>query len=340
MVVAMKNPLRSIALVACGLMLSAAADQAIAQTAETGLLQLETKIPLGTVRGRIDHMAIDLARQHLFVAELGNNSVAIVDLTTHKVIRTIGGLKEPQGVAFVPSTGALYVANAGDGSLRVFAGPDYSALGRIDLGDDADNIRLDSAANRLFVGYGSGGLAVIDTVSFKKVADIPLSVHPEGFQLDATSNQVFVNLPKAKAIVAVDRQSGKQTAMWPTGVAGANFPMALEQSAGHVLAAFRNPPKLGVFSSKDGALIASPDICGDADDVFIDAKRHRVYISCGDGFLDVLNSEGGAYRRAARVPTASGARTSLFVPDLDRLLLAVRAASGEPAAIWVFRPSP
>jgi len=120
----------------------------------------------------------------------------------------------------------------------------------------------------------------------------------------------------------------------------ANFPMALNHDVGHVLAAFRTPAKLGVFSIKDGALIASPEICGDADDVFVDAKRHRVYVSCGQGFLDVLDSQGSAYKRIARIPTVPGARTSLFVSELDRLFLAVRAASGEPAAVWVFRPTP
>jgi hypothetical protein len=87
-------------------------------------------------------------------------------------------------------------------------------------------------------------------------------------------------------------------------------------------------------------LIASLEICGDADDVFVDAKRRRVYVSCGEGYIDVLDSERSAYRRIARIATVAGARTSLFVPELDRLMLAVRASSGEPAAIWVFRPMP
>jgi YVTN family beta-propeller protein len=324
--------------ITCALALSAGAGRLNAQTAETGMLELEAKIPLGDVRGRIDHMAIDLARQHLFVAELENNSVGIVDLANRKVIRTIQGLKEPQGVAFVPSTGALYVANAGDGSLRSFRGPDYAAAGQIDLGDDADNIRVDTAANRLVVGYGSGGLAVVHIASFRKISDIPLGVHPEGFQLDPGSNKIFVNLPKARAIAVVDRQSGKQLANWPMQIGAGNFPMALNHYAGHVLAAFRTPAKLAAFSINDGALIASPEICGDADDVFVDAKRNRVYVSCGEGFLDVLDAQGTAYKRLARIPTVAGARTSLFVPQLDRLFLAVRAASGEPAAVWVFRP--
>ena len=34
----------------------------------------------------------------------------------------------------------------------------------------------------------------------------------------------------------------------------------------------------------------------------------------------------------------SGTRTGLFVPDFDRLYVAVRARSDAPAAIWVFKP--
>lgn len=337
----MPNPIRTImAAFTAILALMAAHDRALAQAADASALQLAAKIPIGNVSGRIDHMAIDLARQRLFIAELGNDSVGIVDLNSGRVIRTIEGLKEPQGVAYLPSMDTLYVANAGDGSVRLFRGPDYAAAGQIDLGDDADNIRLDIPANRIFVGYGSGGVAVIDAENSRKIADMPLSVHPEGFQLDSSGSRIFVNLPKAQAIAVVDRQSGKQTATWPMKIADGNFPMALDQAARHVLVAFRSPAKLGVFSMEDGASIANPDICGDADDLFVDAKRRRVYISCGEGFLDVLDSERSTYRRVARIATVAGARTSLFVPELDRLLLAVRASAGEPAGIWVFQPIP
>src|SRR5438132_2246504 len=91
---------------------------------DQALLVLEQKIPLGKVSGRIDHLAVDLDRQRLFVAELGNNSVGVVDLKERRVIANIAGLKEPQGVGYVPSTDTLYVANAGDGSVRLFQGPD------------------------------------------------------------------------------------------------------------------------------------------------------------------------------------------------------------------------
>src|SRR5689334_8017203 len=180
------------------------AGAVLGQPATSGLLQLEAKIPLGAVSGRIDHMAVDLDRRRLFVAELGNDSVGIVDLNAKKVIHRISGLKEPQGVAYVNTNDLLYVANGGDGSVRYFAGLNYSPAGRIDLGADADNIRVDKGANRLLVGYGSGAIAVIDLRDNSKVFSFALRAHPESFQLDPTSRTIFVNLPNARVIAVLE----------------------------------------------------------------------------------------------------------------------------------------
>jgi DNA-binding beta-propeller fold protein YncE len=308
------------------------------QPAET--LQLEAKIPLGDVRGRIDHMAVDLKRKRLFIAELGNDSVGIVDLTNGKLIQTIAGLKEPQGVGYEPSTDTLFIANAGDGSVRLFEGATYTGSGRIELGSDADNIRVDAAANRVFVGYGNGALAVIDASTHNKVGDVPVKAHPEGFQIDPDTGQIFVNVPDAHGIAVVDRVSQKLIGKWPLADRRANFAMALDHVRRQVLVIFRAPAELGIFSMTGGKLVSTTETCGDADDLFIDVKRGRVYVSCGSGFLDVLEMKGAVYRRVGRIPTVSGARTSLFLPELDRLLVAVRANSEEPAAIWVFRPIP
>jgi DNA-binding beta-propeller fold protein YncE len=309
-----------------------------AQTADAPLV-LETKIPLGQVSGRIDHLAIDAKRQRLFVAELDNNSLGVVDLAAGKVLRTVAGLREPQGVAYVPFADSVYVANAGDGSVRVLRGEDLAPIGRIELGEDADNVRVDPQRNRVLVGYGNGALAVIDPATRTKAADIRLKGHPESFQIDETGTKVFVNVPDARDIEIADLASQANRSL-PTQGAGSNFPMAIDGEAHRVLVAFRSPPTLMALSSQDGRVVAKIETCGDADDVFVDAKRHRVYVSCGEGVVDVLEQREAEYRRLARVPTVSGARTSLFVPELDRLFVAVRSRSGEPAAIWVFRPLP
>jgi DNA-binding beta-propeller fold protein YncE len=325
-------------LVACCVMAAAAGGGASVAAGQT-TMDIEAKIPLGVVRGRIDHMAVDLERRRLFVAELGNDSVGVVDIDARKVLIRLTGLKEPQGVGYVPSTDTLYVANGGDGSVRVYRGPDYSPDKTIPLGKDADNVRWDADRGQVLVGYGDGALAVIDPKTREKIADIPIGGHPESFRLQPGTGKIFANVPDTHSIAVVDRAAGKQVATWPMN-ARANFPMALDEVVGHVVVVFRRPAIIRAFRAGDGAVVTSARTCGDADDIFIDAKRHLAYVICGEGFVDVFDTSEAAYRRIARFPTVPGARTALFVPEWDRLLVAVRARSGQPASIWVLRPSP
>jgi DNA-binding beta-propeller fold protein YncE len=301
-------------------------------------LELEATISLGQVQGRIDHLAVDVTRQRLYIAELGNDTVGVVDLEHHTVLRTLTGLREPQGLGYEPSTDTLYVANAGDGAVQLFEGADLKPAGRIELGKDADNIRIDSNTHRVIVGYGSGALAVIDPVSRKKVADIKLKGHPESFQLEPDGGQAFVNVPDAHEIAAVNFAQGKQTASWAPGLLLSNYPMSLDQAGKRIHVVFRHPATLAAFDTQSGKKLYSIETCTDSDDVFVDSKRSRVYVSCGAGFIEVVADKGTSYAKVARITTVGGARTSLYVPQLDRVFLAVRANGPAPAAVWIFKP--
>ncbi len=304
-------------------------------------LVLEWTIVLKGVSGRIDHLAIDLARKRLFVAELGNGSLDVVDLAAGQVVRRIDGLKEPQGVGYAPGADVVAIANAGDGSVRLFRGAELSPAGRVELGEDADDVRLDARTGMLVVGYGSGGLAVIDPADGRLVRRIPLPAHPEGFQLDATGRRAFVNVPDTRQIAVVDMAAGRQTTSWRLPDLRANFPMALD-GGGILAVVFRNPSRLVLFDANSGNTVGNVASCSDADDVYFDEKRRRIYASCGDGGIDVWQEEARRYRPLGSVRTASGARTSLFVPELDRLFVAARAGFfglGSAAAILVFRPA-
>jgi len=323
-----------IAAVILGLLLTAAAQ------AEEALV-LEGKIALPGVAGRIDHMAVDLARKRLLVAELGNGTLDVVDLPGERRLSQIAGLNEPEGVAYAQKTDLVVVASAGDGAVRFFRGDNLAASGSLALGNDADNIRIDPRAGSLIVGYGSGGLAIIDPEKRSKIGDIKLAAHPESFQLDTTSGRIFVNVPDADQIAVVDLASARQVARWTEPGLRANFPMAIDGTGAVVATVFRQPAKLVLFDTKTGGATQRLDTCGDADDVFFDGKRRRIYVSCGAGAVDVFQADAEGYRPLARVATSSGARTALFVPEIDRLFVAARAGLlGSDAAILVFRPPP
>jgi DNA-binding beta-propeller fold protein YncE len=301
-------------------------------------LSIEAKIPLGKVDGRVDHLALDLDRHRLFVAELGNGTVGVVNIESRTVERRLSDFDEPQGVAYDRATDTLYVASGGDGSLRLFRGPELAAAGTIKLGADADNVRLDADHRRAYVGYGDGTLAIIDMEAQRKIGDIALNAHPESFQLERTGSRIFVNVPDAHAIAIVDRSTAKLIATWPTTELRSNYPMALDHAKNRVLVGFRQPAVLAAFDAASGKLLSKTASCGDPDDVFVDLKRGSIYMSCGEGFIDVFAARDRTYSRVARIETAQGARTALFSADLDRLFLAVRAGAHGPAAVWVFKP--
>jgi hypothetical protein len=276
----------------------------------------------------------------------------------------ISGLREPQGVAFVPAADVLLVANAGDGTVERYRGADLVPLGRTLLGADADNLRPDPAGGGLvWVGHGGaghgaagarGGLTALDAATGRQAGPtIPLPAHPESFQIETTGPRVFANVPgEGGSIAVIDRATRQQVASWAVPGVRANFPMALDEPGGRLFVGFRGPPTLGVLDLDNGAVLARRPLCGDVDDLFLDARRRRLYAICGEGVVETFSDPGGSDpggaqaeaaripRHLARLPTAVGARTGLFVPELDRLFVAVRAAPGEPAAVWVLRPDP
>jgi len=322
-----------------GLLASLWSTVALTQTPPTEPLVLQAKIALGDVRGRIDHLAVDVNRQRLFVAELGNDTVGVVDLKARSIVLTLTGLKEPQGIGYVASTDTLYVANAADGKVRLFHGPNLTPAGEIELGDDADNVRVDEAAHEVWVGYGSGALAVINTTNHRKIGDVPLKAHPESFQLEGSGQRIFVNVPNGHEIAVVDRSAGRQVASWSNGPLSANYPLALDPLHQRVLSVFRHPSVLAALQAQDGRRVATIETCGDSDDAFVDGKRNLIYVICGAGYVDVLAARGDTYQEVDRINTLAGARTGLFVPELDRLFVAARARDSAAAAVWEFRPA-
>jgi len=228
------------------------------------------------------------------------------------------------------------VANGGDGSVKVYESDNYKLVKNITGLDDADNVRYDAKANLLYVGYGDGALGVIDPNKLQTLASIKLKAHPESFQLEQNGPRIFVNVPEAKQIAVVDREKRAVVATWPLGNFQANFPMALNEANHRLFIGCRNPARLAIVDTATGKLIANFAVSGDTDDLFWDAAHKRVYLSCGEGYVDILSEDGGNFVRTAHITTRAGARTAYFAPTLNELYLAVPDRIGAPAELQIF----
>src|SRR5438477_1750991 len=292
--------------------------------AQTAPLQLKQTIALPGVEGRIDHFALDVVGERLFVCALGNNTVEILDLRKGERINSITGLGAPQGIAYIPELNRIFVANDKGGICKIYDGKSFQPVGELDFKDDADNVRYDDATKKLYVGFGSGGIAVVNAPDGKQIGSIKLSAHPEAFELEKTGKRIFVNVPNSRHVAVIDRDKNEVVATWKTDLALANFPMALDEANHRLFVGCRLPSKLVVLNTESGDVVAKIDISGDPDDVFYERKRHRVYAICGAGKIDIIEqADPNTHKALTKIDTADGARTGLFVPERDTLFVAV-----------------
>jgi YVTN family beta-propeller protein len=300
-------------------------------------LQLSKTIILPNVKGRIDHLDINVKEKIVYVAALGNNTLEVVDLTNGKVIHTIHGLDEPQGVSYISQTNEIFIANGGSGDCDFYNASTFEKKVSIHLSSDADDVRYDSANQKIYVGYGEGGIAVIDANTHKQTGDVKLPAHPEGFQIDNSANVILVNVPDKNMIGVIDLIHLKLIDSRKRNSPTANFPIAIDEPNQTAFIGYRHPAKLVVLDTKTGKEISSYDMVSDVDDLYFDKEKKRIYISGGGGYINVFQQDATRkFSRITNMPTRNGARTSLLIPQLKLFVLAEQAESESPAQLLVY----
>jgi len=339
------KPLHAIWLVLSVLLFSlCGAAQETLPADETAPLVLVRIIPIPGVGGRFDHMAVDNQNGRVFAAVYGNDSVEVVDTARGKRIHSIQeGFIKPQMVAYLPESNRIVVASEGDGTCKILDADNYKLIDTVKFSDDADQLRYDPAAKRVYVGYGDGAesaIGVFDATTNKRLeGEFKVGAHPESFQLEEKGPKIFVNLASISQIAVIDRNTRK-VVNWKLEGAGTNFPMALDEAHRRLFVAARKPARLLVLDMDTGKEIASLPGAIDTDDMAFDADRKRIYVTSGEGFIFVYQQiDPDRYQRIAKIPTAIGARTSAYTGQVGKhnsFYLAVPARANRDAELWVY----
>ena len=319
----------------------------IAAGEEPSALSLVKHIALPNVKGRIDHLSVDVKGQRLFVAAVDNHTLEVIDTKAGHAIHTIADLAEPQGVFYEASTNRLFVACALDGTTKIFDGTTFQVLATAKFPDDADNVRYDTRGKRVVVGYagakelrkrteGTGGLGFLD-LSGKQTGNVIIDAHPESFQLEQSGNRIFVNVPEKREIEVIDHGTLTALARWRVTSAQGNFPMALDEAHHRVFVGTWTPSRMLVFDTETGREIASGDIAGPSDDLFYDSRRSHIYVLTAVGFLEVFQQrDPDHYDRIAHYPTPPHTQTGLFVPEWGMLFAAAQRQGDQSARVLVY----
>jgi DNA-binding beta-propeller fold protein YncE len=310
--------------------------------ADQSALERVQTIELKGKAGKLDHLIVDSKGGRLFLANKVNNTVDVVDLKAGKLARQLKGQAGVQGLAYASDLERLYVGLGTDGYCNVFSGKDYQLLKTIKFQDDADNVRYNPRTHLVYVAHAEKALGVIDGQTLVKKTDISLPGSAEAFQLATDRPRLYLNIPSPSQVVVIDTDKNEIINRFPLKLAAANFPLALDEANHRLFIGCRKKSMVVIMDSETGAEITGIPIPADTDDVSFDAKRKRIYASCGEGFIAVIKqTDANHYELAEKLPTIKDARTSFLDPESGRLYLGVPRQPGKAGPeIWVYEPRP
>ncbi len=302
---------------------------AAAAPAEPALELVQTIVLKGKA-GNLDHLALDARRSRLFLANKANNTLDIIDLQAGKLMKQVPAQFGIQGVAYAPDLDHIFVGLGKDGFCNVFNAETYRPLKTIKFADDADNVRYHAPTHLTYVAHAEKQLGVIDAKTFEVKAEIDLPGGAEGFQAETGRPRLYVNIPSTSEVAVIDTDKNQVTGKFAVKSAKENVPLALDEANHRLFLGCQKPGLLVVLDTESGAEVATAPIAGDADDLCYDAKKKRLYASCAEGVISVVQQkDADHYEAGEKVETAKGAKTSLLDPDTCRYFLAVPRQQGK-----------
>ncbi len=302
-------------------------------------LKLIATTPLPGFSGDFDHFALDLKGKRLFLTAEDHKTVDVFDLEG-KHIHSITGFGQPHAALFLPETNKLIVTDGDDdfGRVELVSGEDYKILSTIKLPNGVDSAVFDPTSQYYYVASGGAesakthALSIIDTKTFKLVGEITLPGNEsEAMAIDKEGKKMYVSLRATNEVGVVDMATRKVVTRWPIPGATTANSLVLDEANHRVFIGTRKPPKFFAFDTASGKVVASLPCAPLHDDMWLDAARKRIYVTGSENTTVFEQKDADHYSHLADVPTGFRAKTSILVPELNRIYMAV-SGKGKPGA--------
>jgi DNA-binding beta-propeller fold protein YncE len=299
--------------------------------------------------GDFEHFAPDIKGNRLFLIAEDHKTVEVLDIRTGERIHTISGFGQPHDIVYLPAPNSIIVTegDAESGAVELVSGSNYNILDKIKLPTDVDGGVYNPVNKYYYVESGGQGpdakthvLSIIDTQNFKLVGEITLpGTKSEAMAVDHAGAKLYINLRGPDEIGVIDLKSRELIARWSIPEAKNQNALVLDEANRRLFSATHTPAKLFVFDIDTGKVVASLPCAENSDDMGFDPVRRRIYIT-GDGSASVIaQQDADHYVSVAEVPTGYRAKTSIFVPELNRLYIAV-SSKGKRAGGKLVAPEP
>ncbi len=294
--------------------------------------------------GDFDHLFADIGENKLFVAAEDHGTVEVFDLKTLQHLKTLTTFKTPHAFFLVPGTHRLIITD--DSGTRIMDDRNYRIVGRIDLAPGADTEYYDASTKHLYIVSGGGDVNLkncwlneIDPWTGKVLRQLKFdSDHVEAVQAEQHGGRIFVNIADKNEVDVVDKKSLTVVGHWPISGATVNLALALDEPDHRLFVVTRKPTRMFALDTNDGRTVATIDVPDINDGIAFDAARKRIYVPGAVGQIGVYQElDPDHYSQIARVPSAPGGKSDLYVPALNEFFVAVSPQYNKPPAGAVLR---
>ena len=305
-------------------------------------LKLIATTPLPELVGDLEFFAPDLKGNRLFLCAEDSKTVEVFNLRSGKRIHSIKGFGAPHDIVFLPSSNKLIVTDGNDGfgSVELVSAESYEIVDKIKLPNNVDEAVFDPVNQYFYVESGSdepGGkthlINIIDAKNFKLVGNITLpGKSSNAMAVDHAAEKLYINNGGTSEIAVVDLKTRQVIARWPLAEAHGLNGLALDEANHRLFSATRDPSKFWVFDTDNGKIVTTLPCTAYNDHMIFDAARKRIFITGTETASVIEQRDPDHYIDIAEVPTGYRAKTSIFVPELNRLYVALsgKDMSGKP----------
>ena len=326
--------------------LSVAVAAGTARAADPLKLIAKYKMPSG-VKGRFDHLGVDLRGDRLFLAAESAHAVLVFNLRTGQYIRSITGIGIPHAIFCREDLDRIYVTDGGAGELKIYDGESYRLVKSVKLKADADSIGYDAATEDLYIDNGGGDahetfsmFSTVNTTTGDKAAEMQIDGDTlEAMAIEKSGPRIFVNNRAKNQISVIDRKTRKLLASWPVTMSKFNVAMAFDEGSHRLFVGCRGG-EIVVVDTHTGKELQALPIPKGVDDLIFDPGRKRIYATCGSdkGAIAVYEeTDADHYQSLGAIPSAPGGKNEVLVAQLGRLYVAIPPQGTEPGEVYVYR---
>jgi outer membrane protein assembly factor BamB len=291
--------------------------------------KVETKYPIGGTEGW-DYITVDSAARRLYVSH--GTFVNVIDADTGKEVGVIEDTPGVHGIAIASNVDHGFTTNGKENKVSMFNTKTLALIRKIDVGQKPDGIHFDKATGRVFTNnHGSHDITAIDSDSGAVVGTVAVKGDGEGI-VSSSDGLIFVNLEDTSEVVAFDAKTFDVKHRFAIDGGKAPSGLAMDRKQNRLFIACHNQV-LVVMDATNGKTVATVPIGKGSDAAAFDAKEGLIFVSNGDGTLNVIQEKSpDQYEALETVTTQKSAKTMAYDNKTKKIFLPAAEVETTPAS--------